>query len=172
MIDRFRTLYGSNPLHVVAHLIAFAVAAWALDQIFGGGDVINYAAWFVGAALLHDLVLLPLYSVLNRVLHLAGAAEPSAPHRRPLLNYVRVPSIIAGVLLLVYFPLILGLSSRNYLRDTGHPLHGYTRNWLLITAGLFLASGIVYVLRNRPAPRPPAPRAAPAPAPPRERPEP
>ena len=167
MIARFRTLYGSHPLHVVAHLIAFAVAAWALDQILGGGNVINYAAWFVGAALLHDLVLLPLYSAINRVFHLAGAAEPSAPRRRPLLNYIRVPAMISGVLLLVYFPLILGLSSRNYLRDTGHPLQGYTRNWLLITAGLFLVSGIVYAVRNRPAPRPAPPRAQP-----REHPEP
>ena len=51
------------------------------------------------------------------------------------------------MLLLVYFPLILGLSSTNYRNDTGHRLAGYARNWLLITAALFLVSALIYVIR-------------------------
>ncbi len=173
MITRFRRRYGSHPAHLVAHLIAFAVAAWAIDQILGGGDVINYAAWFIGAALLHDLVLLPLYSALDRIVHAVArrmphagsAATPAGAQRPALVNYLRTPLLISGVLLLVYFPLILGLSADNYLHDTGHRLAGYTRNWLLITAGLFAVSAVVYALRGRPAPRPATPARAAPPAP-------
>jgi hypothetical protein len=164
MIAGFRRLYGANPLHLIAHLAAFAVAFWAIGQIMDGGMSINWIVWFVGAALLHDLVLLPLYSSLDRGLGLATPSVKTGSRRVPLINHLRVPAVIAGILLIVYFPLILGLSSRNYLNDTGHHLAGYTRNWLLITAGLFLVSALVYVARvgRRRPPRPPrAPRQPP-----------
>jgi hypothetical protein len=127
-------------------MAAFAIAGWAIAQILGGGAVVNWVVWFVGAALLHDLVLLPLYGVLDRALGVAARRRP-AGFVVPIGNHLRVPAAISGILLLVYFPLILGLSATNYRNDTGHALAGYTRNWLLITAGLFLASTIVYMLR-------------------------
>ncbi len=151
----FRRLYGSHPLHLVAHLVVFFVAGWAIDQIVGGGVVVNWIAWFIGAALLHDLVLLPVYSLLD---HLRGRVALTGPATwRSPVNYVRVPVVVSGILLLVYFPLILGASSRNYRNDTGHTLSGYTRNWLLITAGVCVASGVVYVARSIRR-RPPSPR--------------
>ena len=58
----------------------------------------------------------------------------------PIVNHIRAPALISGLLLLVYFPLILGPAGPEYLNATGHPLHGYLRNWLLITAALFLGS--------------------------------
>jgi hypothetical protein len=156
----FHKLYGSNPLHLLAHVGVFFVAGWAIDQIVGGGSVINWAAWFLGAALLHDLVLLPLYSALDRGLQIGvgrdGGARPTDAEaeagprdwiRPSPLNYLRVPAVVSGILLLVYFPLILGYASKNYRHDTGHALAGYTRNWLLICAGLFLFSALVYVVR-------------------------
>lgn len=143
----FHKLYGSNPLHLVAHLGAFIVAGWAINQIVGGGSVINWIAWFLGAALLHDLVLLPSYSALDQTLRRAtGGARAS--DRPPPINYIRVPAVVAGILLLVYFPLILGYSARNYRHDTGHSLAGYTRNWLLICAGVFLVSAVLYAVRT------------------------
>jgi hypothetical protein len=146
MIARFRRLYGANPLHLIGHLVLFAIAAFAIVQILGRGAWVNWIAWFLGAALLHDLVLLPFYSGLDRGLQEATAR----PVRRvPLINYVRVPVVISGILLIVYFPLILGLSADNYRNDTGHALAGYTRNWLLICAGLFVVSAIVYTVRLR-----------------------
>ena len=141
-----RRRYGAGPLHLIAHLVAFAAAAWALRQVIGGGHLINLLTWFIGAAVLHDLVVLPLYSLLDR------AAGHTAQRRfgargRTVLNHVRVPALISGVLLLVYFPLILGASAHNYQADTGHPLHGYLRNWLFITAVLFAGSALVFVIR-------------------------
>jgi hypothetical protein len=145
----FKSLYGANPLHLLGHIGLFFVAGWSIDQIAGSHKIINWAAWFLGAALLHDLVLLPLYSLADRGLEGRRGNEVARGARRRLwINYVRVPAAVAGILLLVYFPVILGKSSRNYRADTGHALTGYTRNWLLITAGLFLASGIVFLARR------------------------
>jgi hypothetical protein len=163
----FRRFYGSNPLHLLAHIGVFFIAGWAISQILGAGFAINWIAWFLGAALLHDLVLLPLYSTFDRGL-IAAVPPPGDPigddpdgaTRRPSpLNYLRVPAAVSGILLLVYFPLILGYASKNYEHDTGHALAGYTRNWLLICVGLFLFSAIVYVarlIRNRPQAMPDA----------------
>jgi Na+/melibiose symporter-like transporter len=145
MTERLRRRYGAHPAHLPAHLAVFAVAAWAVAQIVAGGSWINYLAWFVGGALLHDLVFLPGYSALGRGLEQARRLRRAD---RAAINYIRVPAAISGVLLLVYFPLIFGLSDRNYRNDTGHSAHGYLRNWLLITAGLFLASGLLYLLRR------------------------
>ena len=125
---------------LLIHAMAFAVAGYALAQIFRGGSVVNFIAWFVGAALLHDLVLLPMYSLIDR----AGRRR----RRRALTNYIRVPAVISGILLLVYFPPILGLTDRNYLAASGHHPTAYARNWLLITAVLFAGSGLVYAIRT------------------------
>jgi hypothetical protein len=161
MIAAFRRAYGSNPLHLVGHLVLFAIAGFAIAQIVGGGAWVNWIAWFVGAALLHDLVLLPLYSTLDRGLGRAAHRTPRTSRGVPLVNHLRAPAAISGILLIVYFPVILGLSGANYLNDTGHALAGYTRNWLLITAGLFLCSGAVYGMRVRARrPKPPPKRAA------------
>ena len=162
----FRRVYGSNPLHLLAHLGVFFIAGWAISQILGAGFAINWIAWFLGAALLHDLVLLPLYSALDRGLQIGvgrsgsaaivgvGPEDDARDWIRPSpLNYLRVPAAVSGILLLVYFPVILGYASKNYRHDTGHALAGYTRNWLLICAGLFLISALLYavrVIRSRP----------------------
>jgi hypothetical protein len=146
----FRRWYGANALHLIAHLAAFLFAGWAITQIVGGGAAVNWIAWFIGAALLHDLLLVPLYSAGDRAL-VRAASSPATPGKSParrpgVVNYVRFPAAIGGILLLVYFPLILGLSSAQYRQDTGHALSGYTGHWLLICAGLFGISALLYVV--------------------------
>jgi hypothetical protein len=142
--------YGADGLHLIAHLAAFAIAGYALAQIVRGGRAINFIVWFAGAALLHDILFLPLYSLLDRIAH-RGSHAPSvrARLRVPVINYVRAPALISGLLLLVYFPLIFGTAENTYFGATGHHLHGYARNWLLITAALFTGSALLYALRLR-----------------------
>ena len=151
----FTRRYGASPRHLLGHLAAFALCAYALAQIVDGGAVVNFVVWFGGAALLHDLVFLPLYSLLDRAGH-AWARRRHGPTPRPLrhpdvpiVNHIRAPALISGLLLLVYFPLILGPAETGYVRATGHHLHGYMRNWILITAVLFAGSALVYVIRVR-----------------------
>ena len=131
-------------LQLLVHAAAFAVAFYALAQIFRGGSVVNFVAWFAGAAVLHDLILLPIYSLLDRGARVRG----HRPARRiALVNHIRTPALISGVLLLVYFPTIVGLTDADYLAATGHRPAGYARNWLEITAVLFMASALLYVIR-------------------------
>jgi hypothetical protein len=134
-----RGLYRASPIHLLVHLAAFAIAGYALAQILSGRFVENFLIWFLGAALLHDLVFVPLYSLADWL-----ARRGLRP---PPLNYVRVPTLLSGLLLLVYFPLILVKADRSYVNATGHHVEHYARNWLLLTAGLFVASALVYLAR-------------------------
>lgn len=140
-----RRALGAGLLQLLIHAAAFLVAFYALAQIFRGGSVVEFVLWFAGAALLHDLVLLPLYSVLDR---LGRTRRRRSPARVRLINHIRVPALISGVLLLVYFPPILGLTDANYLAATGHHPAGYARDWLEITAVLFAGSGLLYGIRS------------------------
>jgi hypothetical protein len=142
-MSTWRRIYGASPLHLAAHALAFGAAGYAFLRILERGPVENFVIWFLAAALLHDLVLLPLYSALD-----LGARLGFRGRRVPSINYLRVPALISGLLLLVYFPLILVEADRNYVRSTGHHVHGYARNWLLITAALFAASGLIYLGRS------------------------
>ena len=90
-MSTWRRLYGASPLHLAAHAAAFAAAGYAFLRILERGPVENFLIWFVGAALLHDLVLLPAYSLLDR-----GARRTV---RIPSINYLRVPALISGRLL-------------------------------------------------------------------------
>jgi Na+/melibiose symporter-like transporter len=146
MIPWLRDRYGASPWHLLGHLAALAVVGYALWALLDGGTwarSVNLVAWLIGGALLHDFVALPLYSLADR------AAQRATGGRRRLLNHLRVPAAISAVLLLVFFPLILVKADANYVRATGRHVEGYARNWLLITAGLFAASALLYAVRSR-----------------------
>jgi hypothetical protein len=145
MIALFRRTYGEGPLHALALLASFALSGYALSKLLDAGPAtLNVALWFVGSIVLADLVLFPLYSGLDR---LAGRAVARAPV--PAINYVRVPALVSGVLLLVYAPLVLRLSGRRYEASTSLSADVYLGRWLGITAAVFLASAIAYAIRLR-----------------------
>jgi hypothetical protein len=132
--------YGASPLHVLAHLAAFALAAWALLQLLQLGGAERIVLWLVGAVVLHDVVLWPAYTTLDR---LARRGRPAA-----WANYVRVPVGISGVLLLVFFPVMCGKGEAAYTRVSGVTWEGYAGRWLLVSAALCLVSGALYVARQ------------------------
>ena len=160
MIARARQRYGASPLHLVGHLAALALMAYAvsrvLDPRFSRG--LNVLVWLVGGAILHDLVLVPGYSALDAMARRMTRVR-STP-AVPAINYLRFPAAISGAMLLVFFPLILVRADGNYLRATGRHVDGFATRWLTITAVLFLVSGCVYLARVRAsrarARRPPA----------------
>ncbi|WP_455360980.1 hypothetical protein [Streptomyces sp. SYSU K21746] len=176
-----REVYGSSPLHLLLVLFSFALTLYAGIRLLDG-DTIGVLVWFVGAALLHDLVLLPLYTLTDRAAQavLGGrgqAAHRDAAHRdrpsptRGRINYVRVPAFISGVLLLTWFPLILGQVGR-YTAYTGLPDDVFLGRWLLITAALFGLSALWLLVRMWSS-RPPRPKPRPQPQPqPHEKPAP
>jgi fumarate reductase subunit D len=147
VLAHFRRRYGATPWHLLAHLIAFAIAAFALVQLLDERRWVNFLAWFIGAALLHDLVLLPIYSAIDRLAHSRLHRGGTGARSVPIINHLRAPALISGLLLLIYFPLILGPAEPHYLLATGHRPEGYLRNWLLITLALFAGSGVIYAVR-------------------------
>ncbi|MGO9902804.1 MAG: hypothetical protein ACLP0J_24645 [Solirubrobacteraceae bacterium] len=170
ILHQFKRRYGASPLHLLAHIVMFAIVAYAIVQLLGQKHWVNWAGWFLAAALLHDLVLLPAYSALDAAshsflrrvhLHLPGG-DPRDPAHVPLVNHVRAPALISGLLLLIYFPLILGPAGPGYLSASGHHPSGYLRNWLLITLSLFIASAVIYAVRVRSRRRRSAPGSSPA----------
>ncbi|MFF1342926.1 hypothetical protein ACFVYT_34480 [Streptomyces sp. NPDC058290] len=146
--NAFRRRYGASPLHLLLVLVSFALAAYAGVRLLKG-DTVGVALWFVGAALLHDLVLLPLYSVTDRAAQLlfAGRTGPEEGVPRPSVNYVRVPAFVSGLLLLVWWPLILRRVG-HYTAATALPADVFLGRWLLITAALFAASAATFLVRR------------------------
>ncbi|WP_247204564.1 MULTISPECIES: hypothetical protein [unclassified Streptomyces] len=152
-------LEPESPLRLVLLLCSFALTGYAGLRLLSG-DWFGILLWIVGAAILHDLVLLPLYALADRAV---GAALPAAAR---WINHVRVPVFLSGLLLLVWFPLILGRQERRYENATGLSADVFWSRWLLITAGLFAASAVwlairvvIRVWRRRPGPRRGAPAA-------------
>lgn len=138
-LPTFRVPLGS-PLQLLLLVCSFVLVAYAGVRLLSG-DWLGVVLWFVGAALLHDLVLLPLYSALDRALRAGTAARWTL--------YVRVPAVLSGLTLLVWCPLILGLPADRYRSATGLDPDVFLPRWLLITAVLFGGSALLLVLRLR-----------------------
>ncbi|MFF9404679.1 hypothetical protein ACF1B0_03960 [Streptomyces anandii] len=148
---RFVRWYGSGPLHLLVLIGSFALTGYAMVRLFAVGPL-EVAIWFVGAVVLHDLVLLPLYSLADvsvlSVLRHRGTEGPALPW----INYLRVPAFLSGLLLLVWFPLVFSLASP-YPGDTGLSDGVYLGRWLAITGVLFAASAVAFAIRLRRARR-------------------
>jgi hypothetical protein len=151
---RARSLPLGSPLQLLLLGCSFALAGYAGVRLLEG-DWFGVALWFVGAALLHDLVLLPLYSLVDR----AVVRGLGAVGRREGAMYVRVPAALSGMLLLVWFPLIAGRVEDRYRSVTGMSPDGFLARWLLISAVLFAGSALLLALRLRRAAKRRSPQA-------------
>lgn len=151
-LRRFIAWYGSDPLHLLVLAGSFALAAYASLRLFDAKPV-EVAVWLFGAVVLHDLVLLPLYTLADRsasrVLRHRGSTAP----RVPWINHVRVPVVISGLLMLLFFPLILRLPRGIFESITTYTTELYLARYLAIVGGLFLVSAISYAVRLRRARR-------------------
>ena len=123
-------------MRFLAHGLVFAISGWVVLQLVDAREAQNILLWFVLAIVLHDLVLLPFYSALDRI----GRGLPVPP------NAVRVPAALSGLLLLVFFPPILGRNDDSFARVAGSEPEGYLERWLVVTAALFAGSLLITVL--------------------------
>jgi peroxiredoxin len=139
--------YGANPLHLLAMLGSFALAGYAAVQLLPL-DVFGIAVWFAGAVIGHDLLLMPLYTLADRS---AAAVFRHIPPKLPTvqwINYLRVPVVLSGLLLLIWFPLIFRLPT-GFQAATTLSLNPYLWHWLAVTGALFLLSAAALALRLR-----------------------
>ncbi|MFD4974099.1 hypothetical protein [Streptomyces sp. NPDC058424] len=144
---RFVRWYGSGPLHLLVLIASFAITGYALVRLFAVRPL-EVAIWFVGAAIVHDLILLPLYSVADLSSQAVLRHRAIRMPQPPWINYLRVPAFLSGVLLLVWFPLIFDLAIP--YPDAARLSEGvYLGRWLAITAVVFGVSALAFALRLR-----------------------
>jgi hypothetical protein len=151
VLRSWRSLYGENPLHLLAMVGCFALVGYVVSFVYQDPSVTALLIWFVGAVIGHDLVLYPLYALADQPLVLARWARRRGPERRPprvpAINHVRAPVLGSLVLGLIYLPTITR-HGEDALRFTSRlDAAGIFRHWLLITAVLFLGSAVIYAAR-------------------------
>ncbi|MGI5231833.1 hypothetical protein [Actinoallomurus sp. CA-142502] len=157
---RIAAYYGADPLHLLALIACFALAGYAASRVVAATDPrgqriwVGFAIWFIGSAIVHDLVLFPLYALADvAVQRRRWARRRPSPHVqwKPWINYLRIPAGLSGLLLLIWFPLILRLSGETYRKTVGLDISPFLGRWFLVTGVLFAGSALAYAVRLRSA---------------------
>jgi hypothetical protein len=156
MVRRFRDFYGAHPLHLLALLASFALLGYIISVLgpvaLWNPDVWwqSIGVWFLGAVLLHDLVLFPLYALADRSLSAglrAMRGRAVARSRLSAVNYVRLPLLASGLLFLLFFPGIIEQGADTYRAATGQTQAPFLGRWLLAVGVLFGVSAVAYAVR-------------------------
>jgi hypothetical protein len=145
--DSFRRHYGAGPLHLLSLLACLALVGYVVTRVHAAGDWLKIGAWFVGALIVNDLVLWPLYALADSSAIRLARRHPGDLPAVPWINHVRVPAVMSAVLLGISFPLVLRISQPTYRALTGLTEERYLGHWLLITGILFAGSAIIYAVR-------------------------
>lgn len=146
-----KRFYGAGPLHLLLMGFVFVLVGYAVYvaglRTFWNKDVWwqSISVWFVGALLIHDLVLYPLYSLADRGIRVGVPAS--------LVNYIRVPLLGTALTFVLFFPGIIRQGSETFTTATGLTQEPYLVRWLILSAGLFAISAVVYAVRFLSTPR-------------------
>jgi len=141
----------------LALLAVLAVLATYAGMRLLAGNPVGIGAWFVGSAVVHDLVLFPLYAGFDAVLVLLLRRHPTLATIGGVrwLNHLRVPALVSGLLLLVWSPLILRLPTA-FHAASGLSDQPFLPHWLAVTVVLFGTSAVILTARIATKPRGPA----------------
>lgn len=134
---RFTDVYGARPAHLVLLLASLALAAYAGSFLLSDPALVTMLIWFLGAAVIHDLVLFPLYSLADRLIG-------KAPR---LVNHIRVPLLGAGLTFVMFLPGIIRQGEATHLAATSLDQQPYLGRWLWLVLGMFVVSALVYGIR-------------------------
>lgn len=154
---RFARFYGANPLHLLTMMSCFALCLYVIvvaqPDTFVNTQVWwqSIAVWFIGAAILHDLLLFPLYALADLSLRSGLRAMSHLPvpaaAEVPMVNYVRVPVLGTGLTFLMFFPGLIKQGASTYHNATGLTQDPFLQRWLLLVAVMFATSALAYALR-------------------------
>lgn len=131
--------------------VAALLGVWATSS-FGPAlrlfayEPLRVAIWFAGAAVVHDSVLIPLYSSAERAAQETASGVGRGP-AAPRVGYVRVAAFLSLLPFLVWLPGILGLVD-TFGASTGLGNSVFLPRWLLITAALSAGSAAVRTARR------------------------
>jgi len=145
-----RRHYGADVAHAVVMVVSFVLAGAAVLTL--GVDALwnpdrwwqSIAVWFIGAAILHDLVLYPLYSLADR------ATRPTrnwTVRQVSVRQHIRVPALGAALTLLVFFPGVLNTDDTAIVATTGLNRDPYLERWLWVVAAMVVISAAVFLVR-------------------------
>lgn len=156
-VRTFKRQVGANPLEFLALVSSFALIGYVLSVLeirhLWNTSVWwkSILVWFLGALLAHDLLLFPLYALADRSLAAGSRAVARRNKRRVVsvapLNYLRLPLLGSGLLLLLFFPGIIQQGKGAYLRATGLTQAPYLDRWLVLSGSMFLLSAVLYAIR-------------------------
>jgi hypothetical protein len=139
---KLRARYGAGPAHLLASIASLAIAGAAVvGWTQRPRDLPHVLIWFGAAIFVHDIVLLPVYSLVD------GLTLRRLPARAA--TYIRVPALISGLVLAVVFPTVFGFGDRTEYAASGIAEHGYLARWLLLTGVLFGLSGLGYAVGSK-----------------------
>ena len=144
--SRFVRLYGESPRHLVAVLGCFALTGYTVLRIVDDPALTRIAIWFVGAAVVWDLVVGPAFALVDRLLRPLGSRRASPRGVSPL-NHVRVPGVVSALLLMVWAPSILQRSEDVFRAKSGLDQDVFLGRWVAITVVLFAVSAVLFAVR-------------------------
>ena len=140
---RFVQLYGAKPWHLVSLLACFAVTGYAVSRLFGDSTaLIRIVIWFVGAAVVWDLLVGPALALgdsalrpVTRRVRVRGVSP---------LNYVRFPALLSLLLLMMWTPLIFQRSEQIYRKKSGLLQDPYLERWAAVAGVLLLLGAVAF----------------------------
>lgn len=147
---RFRAVYGSHPLHLLTLVAGFALFGYVVATVTpaalwnGRTWWQSIIVWFAAAIVAHDLVLFPLYALVDRIL-VRGSPIPRLAVSP--LNYLRTPALGSALTLLLFLPGIIEQGTPTVLAATGQTQEPFLGRWLLLTAAMFGVSAAAYAVR-------------------------
>ena len=143
--------YGASWWHLAVLLACFAMTGYVLSRLVQEtSSLLQIALWFLGAAVVWDVVLGPLLALADRSARtLLRRVQVDGV---PLLNHVRFPALLSLLLLAVSAPLVLQRSEQRYRAKAGLVQDPYLERWAAVTVVLFALSALWFglsVLRAR-----------------------
>ncbi|MBW0016350.1 MAG: hypothetical protein JO236_02195 [Mycobacterium sp.] len=143
--------YGSHPVHLLTMLAGFALLGYVLAT-FKPATLWNpgtwwqsIAVWFAAAVVGHDLLLFPVYALADRVM--SRTPRRSRHSNVTARNHIRIPTLAAGLTLIVFLPGIIRQGAPTYEAATGQTQQPFLGRWLLLTAAMFAVSALSYTAR-------------------------
>jgi hypothetical protein len=151
-VSRLQRLYGDEPLHLMATIIAFAIVAAGVAGWFqAGSDPRGILLWVAACAVAFEWIVLPLAWLLDRIAQVAtrGAAGAGTLPLRRAAPFLYVPGMLSLLLLVVFAPLIIRADTGSFVAKTGMAPANYLFRWLLSTAAMYGVSAVWYALTLR-----------------------